>query len=227
MTRLIQCILFILLSFILSCTGNSSNTGNSNNTSNGETETPVPQPPNGDGNNTNPTLPPGEPKDMIRKNIYSWASNGPEMTAYKKGIAAMKARSANDPTSWAYQAAIHGSNVSPEKAAWNQCQHQSFFFLSWHRMYLYYFERILRVASEDPEFTLPYWNYSDPDERAIPAAFRTPANSSNPLYVQDRNPGVNEGFAVPASATDYEAAFEYDNFFSAEGSPLSFGGQEV
>ena len=61
----------------------------------------------------------------------------------------------------------------------------------------------------------------------FPEAFRLPADDSNPLFVTDRNPGVNDGFEVPASATLYEAAFEYDNFFSPEGSPLSFGGQEV
>ncbi len=59
MTRLNQCILFIQLSFILSCTGNSSNTGNSDNTNNGGSETPIPQPPNGNGNNTYEKIPTG------------------------------------------------------------------------------------------------------------------------------------------------------------------------
>ncbi|MGH7262080.1 MAG: tyrosinase family protein [Nitrospiraceae bacterium] len=43
-----------------------------------------------------------------------------------------------------------------DQTAWNTCQHGSYFFLSWHRMYLYYFERILREASRDPNFALPY-----------------------------------------------------------------------
>ncbi len=233
MTRLNQCLFFILFSFFISCntpSSKNSSTNNSTTTNSVNTQTPTPQPSNKTVNNTNPIPDPPEPEEakiQIRKNIYSWATKGPEMTAYKKGVAEMKARPASDPTSWAYQAAIHGSIKTPEETAWNQCQHQSFFFLSWHRMYLHYMERILRAASGDPEFTLPYWNYSNPDERAIPEAFRVPANSSNPLYVSDRNPGVNDGFEVPASATEYEAALEYDNFYSPEGSPLSFGGQEV
>ncbi len=232
MIRIGQCMFFIVFSFFISCnTPSSNNSGSSGTTTTntGNSETPTSQPPNNNGTNPNPSSPPEpeEAKILIRSNIYSWATNGPEMTAYKKGIAAMKARPSDDPTSWAYQAAIHGSVKTPEKPGWNQCQHQSFFFLSWHRMYLHYLERILRVASEDPEFTLPYWNYSNPDERAIPEAFRLPADKSNPLYVSDRNPGVNDGFEVPASATEYEAALEYDNFYSPEGSPLSFGGQEV
>jgi hypothetical protein len=51
----------------------------------------------------------------------------------------------------------------------------SFFFLSWHRMYIYFFERILRAASGDPNLALPYWNYSDPAQRALPVPFREPA----------------------------------------------------
>lgn len=231
MTRLNQCLFFMLFSFFLSCNGtpgNNNNPGNPVNNNPVKPIAPTPQPVGGNQNNQDPTVPdPVEPTILIRKNIYTWTTNGPEMTAYKKGIAAMKARPADDPTSWFYQAAIHGSVKTPAKTAWNQCQHQSFFFLSWHRMYLYFFERILRDASGDPNFALPYWNYSDPDERAIPEAFRLPANDSNPLYVKNRNSGVNDGFEVPASATEFEAAFEYDNFYSPEGSPLSFGGQEV
>ena len=174
MTPLNQYCFLILLSIFLSCNGSSGNSGNTT-TPPGNTQPPTPQPiPPSGGNEGNTENPPEvEPKVMIRKNIYTWATNGPEMTAYKKGIAAMKSRAATDPTSWSYQAAIHGTIKEPEKEAWNQCQHQSFFFLSWHRMYLYYFERILRKASGDPNFTLPYWNYSNESERAISRSFST------------------------------------------------------
>ena len=62
----------------------------------------------------------------------------------------MKARDPSDPTSWRFQANIHGTRDEiPDAFAdvWATCQHGTFFFLSWHRMYLYYFERILRAAS--------------------------------------------------------------------------------
>ena len=230
MTQLKFFLFLFVISFFFACTGTSSNSGNTNNspTSNPvKPITPTSQPTSGTEVSNPESTPPEVNKVFIRQNIFTWASNGPEMQAYKKGVAAMKARSADDPTSWSYQAAIHGSIKEPVKEAWNQCQHQSFFFLSWHRMYLYYFEKILREASGDPNFALPYWNYSNEDERMIPEVFRSPADDSNPLYVSDRNPGVNEGFEVPASATEYEAAFDYNNFYSPEGSPLSFGGQEV
>ena len=46
------------------------------------------------------------------------------------------------------------------------CQHQGWFFLPWHRMYLYFFERIVRAAVVEAggpaDFALPYWNYDKP-----------------------------------------------------------------
>jgi hypothetical protein len=53
----------------------------------------------------------------------------------------MKLRPATDPTSWLFQANIHGTyDPTPPQFAdvWGTCQHGSFFFLSWHRMYLYF-----------------------------------------------------------------------------------------
>ncbi|MEX0791272.1 MAG: tyrosinase family protein, partial [Actinomycetota bacterium] len=68
----------------------------------------------------------------------------PMINAYAEAVRIMKTRPASDPTSWAYQAAIHGNAVAD---TWrNTCQHSSWFFLPWHRMYLYWFERICRAA---------------------------------------------------------------------------------
>ncbi|WP_437321605.1 tyrosinase family protein [Sorangium sp. So ce385] len=130
-----------------------------------------------------------------------------------------------DPTGWVYQAGIHGSpdggNPLP---GWNACQHSSFFFLSWHRMYLSRFERILRSASGDPGFALPYWNYSAAGNRAIPAAFRKPGDASNPLYVGERAAGINQGALLPPSAVTFSSAFRLTNFSARPGARVSFGG---
>src|SRR5262245_50518727 len=99
----------------------------------------------------------------VRRSINSLAPTGREIASFRRGVAEMKRRSnANpaDPTGWTFQANIHGTYDTPARPDWNQCQHGSFFFLSWHRMYVYFFERILRTASGDPIFALPYWNYS-------------------------------------------------------------------
>jgi hypothetical protein len=170
----------------------------------------------------------------VRRSIFALDPNGPEITSLRKGVQVMQSRPATDPTSWIYQANIHGTTAPPQPA-WSTCQHGSFFFFSWHRMYLYYFERILRKASGDPNLALPYWNYSDdpnlpdPDRRQLPLAFRQPANASNPLFVSQRNPGMNNGtgFLPPADVV-YSHAFSYTNFEAPAGSgAASFGGGAV
>jgi tyrosinase len=90
------------------------------------------------------------------------------------------------------------------------------FFLPWHRMYVFYFERIIRKVSGDNTFTLPYWDYSTADvakHGIIPKEFRL-ANDPilKSLFIKNRNaggpqlPNVNAGqpidrFAPGALAT--------------------------
>jgi hypothetical protein len=72
------------------------------------------------------------------------------------------------PTSWAllepYFAALRDAAPPDElaKSVWGTCEHGTAHFFTWHRMYLYFFERVLRAASGDPEFALPYWDYTNP-----------------------------------------------------------------
>src|ERR1700687_6298953 len=92
----------------------------------------------------------------VRKNVYKLTGGDwdPVITWYAKGIAEMQKRPISDPTSWRYQAAIHDyiraadPNARPgdplpstndQKTFWVQCQHGSWYFLPWHRMYLAYF----------------------------------------------------------------------------------------
>ena len=173
----------------------------------------------------------------VRRDAYALDPDGPDVAALRTGIAAMQARPVTDPTSWLFQANIHGTDdpipagaAEAARATWSTCQHGSFFFLSWHRMYLYHFERILRAASGQQEFALPYWNYAVPTERALPVIFREPADATNPLYVtarRTRDPDINGGEDVPAAVTDASNAFSFINFASPRGSGLSFGGQNL
>jgi Common central domain of tyrosinase/Polyphenol oxidase middle domain len=175
-----------------------------------------------------------EPVMHVRRNVSALRPGGARIRALKDGVRAMKDTSAfpnNDPRSWAYQAAIHGSNRRPPdpqaQDSWNMCQHASFFFLSWHRMYIYFFERILRAASGDPNLALPYWNYSDPAQRALPVPFREPSGAANPLYVSQRNAGINAGAELLGSDVSTTQMFLARNFLPREGSRLSFGGGRV
>jgi hypothetical protein len=119
----------------------------------------------------------------------------------------MQARPATSPTSWDYQAAIHGRAAAQDRPGWNQCQHGGWFFLPWHRWYLYFFEAIVRdiVTSQGgpADWALPYWDYDGGgDSNRLPQPFREPSlpdGSPNPLFVAQRNPGMNDGTeGVPA-----------------------------
>jgi len=142
---------------------------------------------------------------------------------YASGVRAMMARNLNDPASWWFFAAIHGEYISPANAQlgfpgwqflpgppavpatplpaqnvidlyWNQCQHQSWFFVPWHRGYLSALEKQLRadiVAAGGPvEWALPYWNYLGAGNSFdIPPAFTAQKmldGSANPLFVTAR-----------------------------------------
>lgn len=145
----------------------------------------------------------------LRADIWTLAPSDPIVTAYAKAVAAMQAKPANQPVSWAYQAAIHGSTAASPPAYANQCRHGTWFFLGWHRMYLYYFERIVRaqvIADGGPaNWALPYWNYDGGgNHNTLPTAFRNPTNrdgSRNPLYVANRNPGINAGAGLKPVVT--------------------------
>lgn len=163
----------------------------------------------------------------VRRNINTLAPN--EITSLRTGIQVMQSRQASNPTSWIYQANIHATVDNPPLGAWTTCQHGSFFFLAWHRMYLYYFERILRAASGDPNLTLPYWNYSDtsdPNAQALPLPFRQPQDATNLLFVAQRAAAINGGGLMPPSAVSL-SALSFTNFSSPNGSGQSFGGQTV
>lgn len=154
----------------------------------------------------------------IRRDVGRLAIWDPALIWYAKAVAQMQTRPLDDPTSWRYLAAIHRyrrdedvlqtpsdklPSDSDQRRFWTQCQHNSWFFLPWHRMYLAVFEQI--VASTIAElggphdWTLPYWNYSDganANARVLPRAFysaQLPDGSPNPLLVVDRNSGWNQG----------------------------------
>ena len=157
---------------------------------------------------------------LVRKEVTTLTAA--EVAAYRKGVAEMKTRPPTDPTSWIYQANIHGTFDTPAQASWSTCEHFSDFFLSWHRMYLYYFERILRKASGSATFALPYWNYSLPNGRRLPLIFRQPnSESANPLFTPAR--AINGGQKVPAAATSFADALGEPLFYSDQVPSFSAG----
>jgi tyrosinase len=137
-----------------------------------------------------------------RRNVYCLSATSREIVSYKAAITAMRALPATNGTSWMAQANIHGTFAPPPGMITDACQHGTQFFLSWHRMYVYFFERIIRQKSGDVNFALPYWAYSPTGRRDLPALFRSPADATNPLYTSNRNASINAGTAITASLVD-------------------------
>jgi len=154
----------------------------------------------------------------IRKNVWKLKAGDKTLELYERAVAAMKRKPIADPTSWRFQAAIHEyrrandpfarpgdvlPSAADQRRFWNQCQHGSWYFLPWHRMYLHHFETIVaaEVKKIDPafEWALPYWNYSDagdPNARLLPPAFRSARKADgteNALFVGNRTTAANAG----------------------------------
>jgi plastocyanin len=168
------------------------------------------------------------PADVkIRPNVFDLTEG--QIKSLRRGVAVMKARAESNPTSWIAQANLHADPAIREPVpTW--CQHSSWFFFPWHRMYLYWFEQILRDASDDPDLMLPYWNYTDnPEHRSLPDAVRARVDADgnpNPLFEQRRNQFINQGWGMPASSVDIARSFGRTNFSHEPGDPrrTSFGG---
>src|SRR5208282_117130 len=87
---------------------------------------------------------------------------------------------------------------------------------SWHRMYLYWFERIVRSQSGDNTWALPYWDWQT--NLTLPAMFRNPPAGSAPLNIATRNAAMNNGTGSLTNLTPgVNAAYAQPIFEGAAG----------
>lgn len=166
-----------------------------------------------------------------RQNIWGLAEDSQTVRSLKQGIAEMKLRDKNpkDPLGWLFQANIHGANQTGPN--WNMCQHGHWWFLPWHRAYLYFFERIIRKLSGDSTFALPYWNWANEDEpaqRGLPPVFYTPADESNKLWDESRNSYYADGSPLPRDIYQMTRnALGTRDFIQIPNQRAGFGGRKV
>ncbi|MBV9016027.1 MAG: tyrosinase family protein [Alphaproteobacteria bacterium] len=175
---------------------------------------------------------------------------------YARGVRALQARPIADRTSWRFLGAMHGIDTqlwtafgylaagealpppSDRNTFWQQCQHQSWYFLPWHRGYVAAFEAIIRAAiaplGGPADWALPYWNYNDTapaNAGRIPPAFqeaRLPDGTPNPLRV-DRRYGEDGQGNVQLTPQDIDLRALLQPRFAganAGGSP-GFGGPKT
>ena len=149
---------------------------------------------------------------LVRRDVGRMNANDPILLAYRKAIAAMQALPTTNPLSWAYQAAIHRTTLPGSQVAWNTCEHGTDFFWSWHRMYLYWFERIIRKMAGEPCWALPYWDWAPGTQFQLPAPFRDTASE---LFTPNRNPSINSGAgSLNPGAVSITSAFSSTSFLT-------------
>jgi tyrosinase len=189
---------------------------------------------------------------LVRQNVWelggAWAD---PILWYARGVAAMQKRAINQQTSWRFFAAIHG--IAPaiwqgfgylrpnepmptqglKDTYWDQCQHGSWYFLPWHRGYLFAIEKILReevVRLNGPaDWTLPYWNYFKAGQNELPPAFSSPdwpdGTGDNPLFIPQRyGPFSNGHVFVHLGFVNLSAMTEPEFTGVASGGSRGFGG---
>ena len=163
----------------------------------------------------------------------------------------------DDPLGLGYQSQVHASYARPsawpsvggQKALWQECAHNHWFFLPWHRAYLAEFEAVARQHISDlggpaNEWGLPYWNYSDeiagdanlglplplrgatlPDGVVVPGVDALADGTlPNPLFSPVRD---NQGDPDPGDTSwaDARMALQRPHFANEEDTGLiSFGG---
>ena len=92
----------------------------------------------------------GPGRTWRRYNASGSAAGKRMLKSYAKAVRAMLALPPEDPRNWYRHAIIHTMD----------CPHGNWWFLPWHRGYLGWFEQICRDLSRDPQFALPYWDWT-------------------------------------------------------------------
>ncbi|MBV2154875.1 tyrosinase family protein [Kitasatospora sp. SUK 42] len=165
---------------------------------------------------------------FVRKDATQLKTWDPALYWYARAVGQMQKQSGQYANSWKFQGYFHGipgnetapttvkpSNETVPPFTFEQCPHGGWFFLPWHRAYLWYFEKIVRATIKEiaapglgggepnpaDTWALPYWNYArdvpppgpgpaptDYTTRALPAAFRSPTMPSKPFGTDQAAP---------------------------------------
>jgi hypothetical protein len=190
---------------------------------------------------------------LVRYDLSS--PQGQEMLViFANAVRKMQAYKDSTPLSWRWQWYTHfvtgtttktdelnrvfgtDTTTSMRKLAdetWDTCQAHSGEepnnFLPWHRMYVYYLERIVRRVSGRSDFTLPYWDYTsaDPAKRGVvPVEFRSPNDPVfGVLFRPDRTDLANTGQPIqtgqPGDPMNINGAMRKQNY-ELVGSDIGF-----
>ena len=99
-------------------------------------------------------LPFAGPQPVSARKYVRWNVTDPRaaksLASYKRAVRAMLALPPSDPRNWYRHTLIHTLD----------CPHGNWWFLPWHRGYIGWFEQTCRELSGDPDFAIPYWDWT-------------------------------------------------------------------
>ncbi|KAL4313369.1 hypothetical protein GQ457_01G042340 [Hibiscus cannabinus] len=134
---------------------------------------------------------------------------------FTRAMELMKGLPEDDPRNFMQQANVHcaycnGAYDNSALGIPNQelQVHFSWLFFPFHRLYLYFYERILGKLIDDPDFAMPFWNWDSPDGMLIPEIYVDP---NSPLYDEKRN--VNH---QPPNMVDLDFAGEEEELSKSD-----------
>ncbi|KAI3809645.1 hypothetical protein L1987_19241 [Smallanthus sonchifolius] len=114
--------------------------------------------------------------ETVRMRWPAHAGTEEQVTLYREAIKAMRCLSKDHPHSFKSQAKIHCAycgGAYKEKYGSEIRIHNTWLYFPFHRWYLYFYERILGKLIGRPDFSLPYWNWDDPQGMEFPEIFLT------------------------------------------------------
>jgi polyphenol oxidase len=122
------------------------------------------------GKSTTTPYPFGSDPTRTRKNFYDWSDD--EVLLFSRAVSALRdAPSIHDPLQWDNIVSAHAEHCTePVPIAGPNQVHWSWFFLPWHRAYLFFIERHIANAivtllrpkgtqQQADNFALPYWDW--------------------------------------------------------------------
>ncbi|KAI3953171.1 hypothetical protein MKX01_042166 [Papaver californicum] len=106
----------------------------------------------------------------------------------KKAVAIMKSLPYTDPRNWMRQANMHclyctGSYNQKYSNSIEVDIHKTWYFFPWHRMMIYFHEKIIGSLIGDEDFALPFWQWDAPEGMPLPSMYL-----EGPLVDTERNP---------------------------------------
>lgn len=151
-----------------------------------------------------PPIPPGVPvaftpvantPTRVRKSAFELSD--PEIDKLKSAYQALRnlaQQNPDDPRNWFHQGQVHCWYCSGAiDGLWGTEIHGSWWFLPWHRSYLFFHEQILGSLIGDPTFALPFWDWDTPGRDLFPfKTYGMPNDASNPLSDKSRAVGPND-----------------------------------